>query len=115
MPYKHNQDACIDGTSLVLDDVGLVPALLVSRFGRTDPGPEPKLSGRYVFTGGKGAVFTVYDWKATTRWEQDGIAPEELWAYDEPFEFHVGANEEGEELAGDFVRWLKQALALQVQ
>lgn len=115
MPYKYSPDACVDGTFLVLDDVDLVPALLVSRFGRTEPGPEMKLSGRYVFTDGKGAVFTVYDWKTTTRWVSDGIDPEELWSYDEPFEFHVGANEEGEDQAEDFVEWLTETLELQMQ
>jgi hypothetical protein len=75
----------------------------VAKFGAPPESDSYKSSGEYTFRGADGLVFCLYDWKATTLYEPDGIRPDELWASDEIFEFNIGGNGS----ASEFASWLK--------
>lgn len=94
-----------DRTSLQ-GTVAIPPRALVETFGRPDQGKESKVSGEYVFVSNAGSVFTLYDWKLTTRWDEDGMSPERLWASREPVVLNVGSRD-GESVE-DFTDWLSQ-------
>jgi hypothetical protein len=100
--FKLDNDANSGGTCLQ-GYVELVPRRLVEKFGYPR-GNSYKSSGEYTFRGEDGEVWTLYDWKATTLYEPDGIHPDELWASDQPFEFNVGGNAP----ASDFIDWLEK-------
>jgi hypothetical protein len=112
-----------EGTSL-RGDLTVAPADLVARFGKPEDGDGYKTSGEYTFRrqapdlstgraqGGNRdgfdyEVFTIYDWKASTLYESDGIHPTELWVSGQPFEFNVG----GSAPAGEFVTWVLAEVA----
>ena len=101
--FQLDNDADSCGTCL-RGHVELVPRCLVSKFGAPPKSDGYKTSGEYTFRGEDGEVWTLYDWKATTLYESDGIHPDELWASDEPFEFNVGGNAP----ASDFIDWLEK-------
>ena len=94
-----------DRTSLQ-GTIAISPRALVETFGRPDQGEESKVSGEYVFVSDAGSVFTLYDWKLTTRWDEDGMSPERLWDSREPVVLNVGSRDG--ESAGDFTDWLRQ-------
>ena len=100
--FKLDNDADSGGTCL-RGHVELVPRCLVAKFGAPPESDSYKSSGEYTFRGADGLVFCLYDWKATTLYEPDGIRPDELWASDEIFEFNIGGNGS----ASEFASWLK--------
>ena len=109
-----------EGTSL-RGHLTVAPADLVARFGKPEDGDGYKTSGEYTFrsqdpewlsdlsdrNGWSDGVFTIYDWKASTLYESDGIHPTELWVSGQPFEFNVG----GSAPAGEFVTWVLAEVA----
>jgi len=103
--FKLDNDADSGGTCLQ-GHVELVPRRLVEKFGYPSESDSYKSSGEYTFRGEDGEVWTLYDWKSTTLYAPDGIHPDELWASDEVFEFHVGGNAP----ASDFIDWLKHTV-----
>jgi len=111
---KLDADAC--GTS-GRGEICLPPRALVERFGPPKPFDNYKISGEYVFVDGDGNVYTLYDWKSTSLYN-DGEwpnfppafpTPEELWAGAEAFEFHIGAGPDADVAA--FARWLAGEVA----
>ena len=101
--FKLDNDANSGGTCL-RGHVELVPRRLVEKFGYPSESDSYKSSGEYTFRGEDRDVWTLYDWKSTTLYAPDGIHPDELWASDEVFEFHVGGNAP----ASDFIDWLEK-------
>ena len=100
--FKLDDHADSGGTSLK-GSVELAPSRLVEKFGTPQQSDGYKTSGEYTFRGADGLVFCLYDWKASTLYDSDGIHPDELWASDEPFMFNVGGNAP----ASEFIDWLK--------
>jgi secreted protein with Ig-like and vWFA domain len=110
--FKLDPDADINHTGR-LARVMLPPRRMVDVFGPPGDADGYKVSGEYVFTDPDGNVFTVYDWKATSLFD-DGLeqgeessypTPEEFWGNWNPDELNIG----GREGAGDvqaFKRWL---------
>jgi hypothetical protein len=97
------------GTSLV-EEVDVAPAFLVSRFGPPLPGDGYRVTGRYIFTDGRGELFTVYDYKSTAAYlgdEEDALAPEDFWKTDSEQELSVGGRGSYRDGSGTrFVEWL---------
>lgn len=119
MPYKLTQEASVDGTSGA-GEVLLAPASLVRRFGKPYRGIETKISGEYIFTEtSTGRLFTLYDYKSTSRYGPGLPDPDDFWHETEPQWFNIGNSEDDEDLAEklapDFARWLRLELAFQVQ
>ena len=52
-----------------LDEIRVAPRRLVAVFGPPAKVDGYKVSGEYVFSDAAGSVFTVYDWKSTTLYE----------------------------------------------
>jgi hypothetical protein len=109
--FELNPDVSTDRTS-GLGDILLSPRRLVERFGPPSEADGYKVSGTYAFTDKSGAVYTLYDWKATSLYgdyadrgeENPNPPPEEFWDSVEPellmIGGHDGANVEA------FKRWL---------
>lgn len=80
----------------------VAPSLLVKLFGQPEEADGYKVSGEYSFKNEEGKIFRLYDWKWTSLYHgEDEITPEEFWASDEPYEFHVGS--EGPEGVVEFI------------
>ena len=106
MSFKPDLNADISDTSLV-DAIKVAPAELVRIFG----GPpryfdECKVSGFYSFIDGE-KVFTVYDWKSTSLWEDGQPTPIVFWKSRRQEELSIGSNCED---AAEFRSWLLQLL-----
>ena len=102
--------ADISDTAYV-DSVLLPPAFLIARFGPPREVDRNRISGRYTFADAFGNVFTLYDWKSTTLYEDGAPTPDEFWAEGEPQTFHLGGageeNDDGLNLpATAFREWL---------
>ena len=73
----------------------------MSRFGQPAECDGYKVSGIYTFTDDLGNVYTVYDWKSTTLYndqELDGKevtlpTPDEFWANDHFADFSIGGHD----------------------
>jgi hypothetical protein len=109
--FKLDPDANTQGTSY-LTEIELAPRRLVDLFGQPEEPTETKLSGLYTFTNEAGDVFTVYDWKATSRYygDDDGSwpTPEEFWSEWQPVTLNIGGRDDSDEDA--FTRWLIEQL-----
>lgn len=84
--------------------INSAPALLVKIFGKPGESDGYKVSGEYKFKKeSDGRIFYIYDWKMTTLYDdyEDIPTPEEFWASNEPYRFHVGAN--GSEGVNEFI------------
>ena len=104
--FRLSREADINMTHLV-GYVTAVPARLVEVFGEPTKG-DYKVSGEYTFVReADGGVVTLYDWKATTLFEEEAFrTPGMLWSSREPFEFHVGARDHD----SGFSEWLEEQL-----
>lgn len=99
--FTLNPSANADGTYKV-GSISVPPAQLVKVFGKPESYGEGKVSGEYTFKSDDGHVFTVYDWKCTSRYDRRYQSPESFWASEEPQEFSVGGKAPGR----DFIQWL---------
>lgn len=114
--FRLTPDANTDRTHQ-LETAMIPPRRLVAVFGRPGDGDEYKVSGEYVFTGPKGEVFTVYDWKATSLFddyvsegeENELPTPEDFWGNWNPEEFHIGGRSARRVAA--FKKWLLARVA----
>ena|SRR5581483_10481158 len=104
-------DADIDGTHKI-GEIVLVARQLVDRFGPPEEGDGYKVSGEYRFEDAQGCVYTIYDWKETTLFD-DGVeegeepsapTPEEFWGNENPTTFQIGGREANDVEA--FKTWL---------
>jgi hypothetical protein len=110
--FQLTPDADANGTCF-LTEVELPPKRLVDRFGPPSEGDDYKVSGTYSFMDEAGNVFTVYDWKCTSLFEDivepgddPGVpTPAEFWASAFPEELHIGGHE-GKGDVEAFKRWL---------
>ncbi len=91
------------GTYL-LDVMELPPALLVACFGPPGRHGYPDCMGAWSFMSDRGEVFTLYEYKSTSAFEQGAPAPEGFWALPVPHGMHIGGHR-GTDLAG-FKHWL---------
>jgi hypothetical protein len=102
VPYKLDPSADISNTSLV-EEVEVAPAKVVRALGaphrRMD---EYKVSGLYSFVDGL-RVFTVYDWKATSLYDEDLPSPLAFWNCKSEVCLSIGSNSDD---VTDFKRWL---------
>jgi hypothetical protein len=89
------------GTSKI-DELFIEPAMLVKMFGPGEESDGYKVSGEYVFTGPEGTVYTVYDYKSTSLYDDDYPTPEEFWSSTEPTYFSIGSGENGLKYLYDF-------------
>lgn len=109
--FRFDPEADIDDTYR-RGSITIPPKRLVDVFGPPQEADGYKVSGRYTFTDRAGNVFTVYDWKATTLFD-DGVgegeesgspSPEEFWGNWYPETLNIGGREGGDLEA--FRRWL---------
>jgi hypothetical protein len=114
--YQLTPDTNVVRTSY-LDEVSVPPRRLVDVFGPPAGGDGYKVTGMYVFTGPKGDVFTLYDWKATSQFD-DGLepgeeaalpTPDEFWGNWHPEPLHIGGRSARRVAA--FKQWLLAKLA----
>jgi len=88
--YKLNKQANSDGTSL-RGNVTISTKRLTELFGLPSSSDGYKSSGEYIFTSEAGDVFTLYDWKSTSLYDDKMIAPEEFWNQSSPVTLNIGA------------------------
>jgi hypothetical protein len=109
-------DADIDRTHKI-GQIVLVARQLVDRFGPPGEADGYKVSGEYRFEDSQGRVYTVYDWKETTLFD-DGVeegdelsapTPEEFWGNENPATFQIGGRADNDVEA--FKNWLSGAIA----
>jgi len=104
MAFTHTPAAPATHTSRQAD-VWIAPAALVRMFGEPAEGDGYKISGQYVFVGADGGVARVYDWKATSLYEEEGgVSPGAFWATTRRVHFNVGAHDRA--TAARLVSWL---------
>ena len=102
MPYILDSKADISDTSWV-DDLEVTPADVVRAFGGPPRRGDPrKVSGLYSFVDG-GRVFTLYDWKSTSLWDDDLPSPLAFWNSRVSEVLMIGGNDDD---IGGFVSWL---------
>ena len=100
-----------------IGQIVLVARRLVDRFGPPGEADGYKVSGQYRFEDARGRVYTVYDWKETSLYddgleegeESDVPTPEEFWANENPTTFQIGGREECDVDA--FKAWLSGQVA----
>jgi hypothetical protein len=102
--FKLSQDADINGTHRV-GEITCAPATLVEKFGQPQASDGYKVSGEYTFENEAGEVFTLYDWKSTSLYDDDfgSPSPGAFWRQASPQQFNIG----GRTNAFDFVDWLE--------
>lgn len=114
--FKLAPNARLGGTYF-RDRIMVSPKRLVEVFGPPLGGDGYKVSGTYAFTDEAGHVFTVYDWKETSLFD-DGLregeessapTPEEFWGNWNPEVLHIGGRDAGDVEA--FKQWLTEQLA----
>lgn len=109
MSYSLAPTASIGGTFRVGTLIA-APSDLRAVFGEPMESDGHKVSGEYVFASPDGsAVFTVYDYKATSLYDNDLPEPVDFWSSRTPFDFSIGGRERGPQLAA-FEAWLASAL-----
>ncbi len=98
----------VNGTSFV-GEINIEPSKLVEAFGNPDPTGEDKVSGEYVFLSeDEKAVFTLYDWKWTTLYDETNpFTPEEFWKHTEKLSLNIGGH--SDVALPHFKRWIKFA------
>ena len=111
--FQLNPEADIDGTYRI-GSITLVPRRLVDRFGPPSDADGYKVSGQYRFVDQAGLVYTLYDWKRTSLFN-DGLAegeesssptPEEFWGNENPDQLQIGGRKGCDVEA--FKNWLKE-------
>lgn len=108
MTYKLDHFANIDGTYRV-SEIKVSPSLLVEVFGKPVPCDSYKVTGMYVFESDDGDVFTLYDYKNTSRYDPYMVHPEVFWNRTSPENFSVGGRrEQGSHF--QFKAWLREML-----
>ncbi len=99
----------IEGSHKV-GDFTVSPADFVRVFGcPPSQGDGCKISGEYIFSGGEGSVFTLYDWKETSLYledEENTPEPDSFWRLADPRHFYIG----GKGDPGEFIKWLRDAM-----
>jgi hypothetical protein len=84
----------------------------VNCFGLPAEGDEYKVLGSYSFTDDLGSLCTLYDWKATSLFDEESEiprpTPQEFWANDKPAVFQIGGRENSDVDA--FKAWLESQL-----
>ena len=104
----------VGGTSNI-GNVIVPPASLVAAFGKPGESDEHKVSGEWTFIHqATETVFTLYDWKATSLYDDSLITPEEFWANTVPRHINIGGVVGGkvgvEQFKRDIlnhIRWIK--------
>ena len=91
----------LNGSSLI-GYVNIAPAKLLDIFGEPEDGDDCKVSGEYVFAleDDPDFGFTLYDWKSTSLYDGGDPTPEDFWASEYPYEFHIGGK--SSKLLADF-------------
>lgn len=103
--FKLSQDADTNGSHRQ-SEIYVSPAKLIEKFGEPIESDGYKVSGEYVFDNDEGEVFTLYDWKATTLYDDYGVTPSDFWQEQSAVQFNIG----GKTNAFDFVDWLKKVM-----
>jgi hypothetical protein len=93
-------------------EILLAPARLVARFGPPSEGDGYKVSGCYSFSDDAGNVYTVYDWKNTSLFDDQLQAgqksafpgPRAFWAGEKKVSLKIGGRSGGDVEA--FKEWL---------
>jgi len=93
--------------------VKLIPRRLVEHFGRPEKFDEYKVSGEYRFVDDSGRVYTLYDYKATSLYndqidmgiESELPTPDEFWGAERPYDFCIGGTDDCD--TGAFKVWLR--------
>lgn len=106
MKFTHNPNVNSSGTSLQ-GYVRVAPAELVEMFGEPGEGDEYKVSMEYTFKGSDGSVVTLYDWKATSLYDEGCPDPKDFRGDTAPNQFHVGARH-GSKAATLFIAWMHE-------
>ena len=78
------------------------PTRLIEVFGKPMESDGYKSSGEYIFKGDDGSVFTLYDWKMTSLYDEYYESPQSLWSGTMPIQFNIG----GKSDPGEFQKWL---------
>lgn len=87
------------GTSRV-DMIPLVYKDIENAFGPPQEGSENKISGEWLFTNEEtGAVFTLYDWKSTSLYDDDLPSVEEFRESESQAIFNIGGHKRGSDLS----------------
>jgi len=106
--YRINPNIKTGGTSR-FSEVKLKPIELLLVFGKPMVCDSYKVSGEYTFEHTEtGTPITLYDWKHTTLYDQDGIKPVDFWKLDEEVEFNIGSTNS---MVYGFERWIKVTIA----
>lgn len=109
MTYKVDPDADISNTSRA-DDIEVSPVEVVRALGAPHRRADAyKISGRYCFVEGL-RVFTVYDWKSTSLYDEKLPSPLAFWNSQSKVCLSIGSNCED---VADFKRWLLEKVLTQ--
>ena len=98
------------GTSGASTYLKLSPVKLITVFGKPREGDEYKVSGQYIFNTPNGGIITLYDWKATSLYDDMPLSPEDLWAQEARFEFNLGGDDKGKQQVNEFCDWIEGEL-----
>lgn len=94
--YQTVPETVDDGTSR-MGEIMVAPADLVRAFGPPGESDEHKVSGEWTFYNEKtGVIFTVYDWKMTSLYDEEYPSPEQLWSSEEEVQINIGGNHKGD-------------------
>ena len=110
--FQLDPNARHDGTHNI-GHISLIPRQLVEQFGKPGKCDEYKVSGEYTFVDDSGRVYTLYDWKSTSLYndqidqgiESDLPTPEEFWANEKLYDFPIGGTKACD--VGAFKVWLR--------
>ena len=101
-----------NGTSR-MSEMLIAPADLILAFGSPGESDGCKVSGEYLFHDEKnGVVFTMYDWKSTSLYDERAQSPEQFWAQTKPTTINIGGNHKGDieqfkRMVIDHIKWVK--------
>lgn len=104
--FKLDNTLCPGGTYLQTT-ISVAPTLLVEAFGEPTTCDEYKVSGEYLFEDCDGNVFTIYDWKSTSLYDDNLMSPSQFWSQDCNREVNIG----GRVNASAFLTWLSGRLS----
>lgn len=88
--------------------VEVAPADVVRVFGQPRTCDGYKVSGELSFTSDHGVTLHIYDWKCTSLYSRDECTPEEFWASNTPYGFHIGGGDVSQSTLDEFSAWLKE-------
>ena len=101
-----------NGTS-GMGNIQVAPADLVLAFGQPGESDGFKVSGEYTFHDEESdVVFTMYDWKSTSLYDERAQSPEQFWAQTKPTTINIGGNHKGDieqfkRMILDHIKWVK--------